>query len=1472
MSLPPVQTALGKYATNSLNKEFGTNINIGKLSISPFGNVKLGDVIVRDHHQDTLFYIKRLSTSLLNVKELYENGHPYLGDVTIHGLDTKIIQYKGEDETSLDKFVAAFDDGSPSSGKFRMKVTKYDVFDSRFRYIDENLENPVLLDFTKLNGKLSDFSITGPNVKSFIDNLSFHDHRGLKVENLTSNFMYTKTNILLDNLDVKSKESHIKGRVELLYNREDFKDFNNKVNWDAKLVNSEVASNDLNFFYDEFGKDNLFLIDTHLKGTLNNFTTSSLKLVDKNQSEIIGDVNFKNLFSKTESFYINGKFEKIASNYHNLYKILPRLLGENLPTSLEKLGNIRLYGDVELTNNYINSDVFLQSKLGNLNADLSIQDINNIDNAKYQGILNLDNFDVGKLINDSNLGKTTANVEVKGKGFTQKYLNTELKGQINKIYFNHYNYSNITIDGTMKMPYFKGYFNSNDPNLKMDFDGLLDLSSKVKQYDFVSHIDYADLNAIHFNTKDSISIFKGKVSLNAKGNSLDDLDGTLNLNNVSYQNTKKQYFFNDFNIASNFDENRVRTIAINSPDIVSGTIIGKYKINQVKKIIENAVGSLYANYSPNHLEKGQFIDFNLTIYNKIVEIFVPEVSIAENTKIKGKINADQGKFEFDFSSPNVVAFENVFDNIKIDIDNKNPLYNAYIVVDSVKTKRYKISEFNLINLTLNDTLFVRSEFKGGSKNQDEYNLNLYHTIDQNKNSIVGFKKSEVKLKDYLWFINENETKDNKIVFTKDLKNFEFEKISLSHNNQKMSFFGTMQDSTQKDLNLVFNEVDLEKIVPSVDSLEFDGKLNGFLELKQNKQIYKPKSNIKIDSLQINKFPLGDLVFNVEGNEAFNRFEINSTIKQNNRERFYLDGFLNYTKNQTNLNLEAGFEEFELAPFGPLLSNIVSNIRGEATGRATIRGEFTNPEVDGRLYLNNSGLTIPYLNTDYDFEKNAIVDLTEHQFLFRNIKITDTKYNTTGILNGSIRHEVFDNWELDLELKSKNILALDTEDGDDVYYYGTAFMNGFATIKGPTNALEIYVEGESEKGTSIKIPINDSESLGDNSFIDFISYEEKFALDKGILLEKNNYKGIELKLDFNINTNAEIEVILDRNTGHSMKGRGYGSMYMEINTLGKFIMNGDFLVEEGEYKFKYGGLIDKKFTVVKGGTIRWDGDPLNALLNLEAVYKTQANPAVLLESASFNRKVDTNVSILINGSLSNPEPDFNIDFPTVSSVLRNEIDYQLQNKDTRQTQALALLSTGSFMTAETAGNAAYGPLFERASSLFSDLFSDEDSKLQLGVDYTQSDRLNQISGRVGVTLATQINDKISINGKVGVPVGGVTESVLVGNVEIQMQLNDDGSLRAHVFNRENDINYIGEGIGYTQGIGLTYNVDFDTFKELIQKVFKIQKKQKEEDKKSSDELPDSELAPDFINFINERKQKNANQKSESKEQPKVPEIE
>jgi hypothetical protein len=314
----------------------------------------------------------------------------------------------------------------------------------------------------------------------------------------------------------------------------------------------------------------------------------------------------------------------------------------------------------------------------------------------------------------------------------------------------------------------------------------------------------------------------------------------------------------------------------------------------------------------------------------------------------------------------------------------------------------------------------------------------------------------------------------------------------------------------------------------------------------------------------------------------------------------------------------------------------------------------------------------------------------------------------------------------------------------------------------------------------------------------------------------------------------------------MKGRGNGNLLLEINTLGKFIMTGDFQVYEGTYNFKYGGIINKQFTIKKGGSIVWEGDPMKAILNLEAVYKANANPAVLLDNPSVNRKVPVEVGILISGNLSTPEPDFTINFPTISSVLKSEIETKLGDSDIRQTQALSLLATGGFLSNE--GVTVTNNLFETATGLFDDIFQNPDDKVKFGLDIVSAERTpgNESDGSIGFNISTQINERITVNGKVGVPIGGVNESAIIGDVEIQYRVNEDGTMNLRFFNRENDINYIGEGIGYMQGIGITYEVDFDTFKEFINKIFK--KKILGRANNGNDIVPDSEPeTPNSLNF-------------------------
>ena len=299
------------------------------------------------------------------------------------------------------------------------------------------------------------------------------------------------------------------------------------------------------------------------------------------------------------------------------------------------------------------------------------------------------------------------------------------------------------------------------------------------------------------------------------------------------------------------------------------------------------------------------------------------------------------------------------------------------------------------------------------------------------------------------------------------------------------------------------------------------------------------------------------------------------------------------------------------------------------------------------------------------------------------------------------------------------------------------------------------------------------------------------------------------------------------------------------------MWGDFVVYEGVYNFKYAGLVQKVFKVESGGSINWNGDPTDAQLDVSAIYALNANPAVLLENPSINRKIPVEVIINLMGEIEQPDITFDIAFPNASSVVRSELEYRMDDRASKELQALFLVTQGAFYSEfGLRQNAITGTLAERASSIVNDIFAGDDGKFQVGVNYVQGDRTpdQQTVDRFGLTLSTQISDRVIINGQVGVPIGGVTESIIVGDLEIDFLLNEDGTLRAKVFNRENNIQFIGEEIGFTQGIGLSYSVDFDTFKELIRKIASTEiKALNEETKQKAATRP---VAPDYIRFPDE----------------------
>jgi hypothetical protein len=159
--------------------------------------------------------------------------------------------------------------------------------------------------------------------------------------------------------------------------------------------------------------------------------------------------------------------------------------------------------------------------------------------------------------------------------------------------------------------------------------------------------------------------------------------------------------------------------------------------------------------------------------------------------------------------------------------------------------------------------------------------------------------------------------------------------------------------------------------------------------------------------------------------------------------------------------------------------------------------------------------------------------------------------------------------------------------------------------------------------------------------------------------------------------------------------------------------------------------------------------------------------------------------------------------------------------------------------------------ERLSGIVNNILGGDNENLNVGIDVELGENTPdlQTDNRFGLTLQTKISEKVLVNGKVGVPFGSAQQTTITGDVQIDWLLNEDGTLRAKVFNRENTIRNFGEEIGYTQGIGMSYSVEFDTFKELLDIIFsgKNRKDKKITKDKEKEENKEDDLMPEYISM-------------------------
>ena len=335
-----MQTKLGIYATNKINEDFGTNLSIGKVNLSFLGSIALKDIQIRDHHKDTLIFIKKISTSLLSAQKVFNNKLLF-DAITIEDAFYFMKTYKGETTNNMSVFIASFRSDTPKDSldlPFILKANNVYIQNLDLRISNDNKENPLNFSATNIRGNVQDLDIVGADVALNTRGLYFRTNQDLQVTSLSTNYKFTKSAMTFESTRLETKNSRLSANIFFTYGRGDLSNFSDKVQIEAEFKESNLKVLDLKKFYNELNGGDIISFSGKMKGKLNNFNLNNLKLTTEKGIRLDGNLGFKNAVNRERGFVFNGDLNTLTANYKELKNIAPNLLGENLPSELEKIG------------------------------------------------------------------------------------------------------------------------------------------------------------------------------------------------------------------------------------------------------------------------------------------------------------------------------------------------------------------------------------------------------------------------------------------------------------------------------------------------------------------------------------------------------------------------------------------------------------------------------------------------------------------------------------------------------------------------------------------------------------------------------------------------------------------------------------------------------------------------------------------------------------------------------------------------------------------------------------------------------------------------------------------------------------------------------------------------------------------------------------------------------------------------------
>ena len=542
------------------------------------------------------------------------------------------------------------------------------------------------------------------------------------------------------------------------------------------------------------------------------------------------------------------------------------------------------------------------------------------------------------------------------------------------------------------------------------------------------------------------------------------------------------------------------------------------------------------------------------------------------------------------------------------------------------------------------------------------------------------------------------------------------------------------------------------------------------------------------------------------------------------------------------DLEVDFRRLDLFIFNHFFPTIVAGTTGGASGQGTIRGDWSFPLFDADLRIADGKTRIP----DFNLALNAAGRLTVDRrgIHLHGVTLRD-KVGGSGRVNGGILFNEYRYFSFDLaaQLSEFEVIDVNRSQAGTLPFYGHVRATGSASLTGPINeAFFRSPDAVTTADSRLFIPVVASGPAGDAGFLVFADADGRIPeaeVRRNLIADRPEGErpfldGLQMLLNVDAPAGSTVQLVFDPVIGDVINAVGSGRLQLAI-TEGEFRTFGSFEVERGDYLFTAGDVFTRRFELERGGTLEWDGDPIDARMDLPATYRTRASLAGLgLGGADERQRVPFIVRLDVGGRVTAPlvELSLELDESAGRSLAVGEVLRRRLNEPDRQAEyATSVLLTNTFLLAPseragTFGEAADDLLFTSLTELVStrlNLFLNQAlgaDNLDVAFGVQQGSGIQDFDLTYGVAIRL-LDERLVIRGE------GVYQQLenrpasdaLQGEIAVELRVSDGVSVEVF-YRREGDVllgsSFTASPTG-AYGAGINYRTEFTSWRRLVQRV-------------------------------------------------------